>query len=221
MNAGFFYWQVNETILIFACCGLFQDPRTTVPSHPYISLLSPQRPSQSSRGRANPPRIVRPAQAGSKPKPRREQSDPEPQSPSPTLPAFVKQAILFPSDSALLDLTSQQELLQIAGWLRQHRQIRVLVVGFCDPLGSESCTHLLAAQRAGEVGRFLLSEGVDTSRIMAMAGWEKADPVCRGETPGCQQQNRRARVFVSFSPYGEGGLLQETLSKTDSRQGGH
>lgn len=188
-------------------------------NYPSLSLLSPQRPSQSSAGRTDPPRVVGRAQAASKHKPRREQSNPEPESPQ--LPPFVKQAILFPPNSASLDLTSQDELLQIADWLRQHREIRVLLLGFCDPLGSESCTHLLAAQRAGEIGRFLLAEGLDTSRIMAMAGWEKADPVCRGETPSCQQQNRRARVFVSFSPYAEGGLLQESLSKTDPRQGGH
>ena len=218
MTAGIFYHQIQANIIIFACLGTLPKAPPATDDRPCINVLSPWLSSQTSPGSLDPPGIVGRAPAAGKQKPRREQSTPE--SESPTLPTFVKQAILFPLDSASLDLASRDELLRIADWLRQHGRVRVLVVGFCDSLGSESCTHLLAAQRAGEVGRFLLAEGLDASRIMAIAGWEKADPVCRGETPSCQQQNRRARVFVSFSPYAKDVSLQKTSTKTSSQKGG-
>lgn len=219
MNAGIFHNQIHANMIILACIGVFQNAPITVRDRSYISFLSLWQSSQTSAASLDPPVIVGWLQAAGNQKPRRERSNPEPE--SPTLPAFVKQAILFPSDSSSLDITSQDEFLQIVGWLHQHREVRVLVVGFCDPLGSENCTHSLAAQRGRELGRLLLAEGVDSSRILGMVGWEKADPVCRGETPSCQQQNRRVQVFVAVSPYAEDISSQKTPTKTASGKGVH
>lgn len=218
MSAGIFYRRVHAYIIIFACLGVLPNRPTAIDDRSYISFLSPRHSSQSSRGSLEPSGIVGHWQAADKQRPRREQSNPEPE--SATLPAFLKQSFAFPPDSTFLDIVSREQLRRIAGWLRQHRRVRVLVVGFCDPLGSENCTHALAAQRAGELGRFLLTEGVDASQITGMVGWEKADPVCRAETPGCQQQNRRARVFVSVSEYADDVSSQKTPTKTVSGKGG-
>lgn len=111
-------------------------------------------------------------------------------------PPFLRRSLLFHPGS--LDLTSESEKrLQIdAGWLREHPKTRVVVVGFCDKLGSEDCTHELAERRGTAVKQNLVKQGVDSIQIGAVKGWEKADPVCEATTASCQEMNRRARIFI-------------------------
>lgn len=129
------------------------------------------------------------------------------ESPSPTnapnqtraFPRTLKQALLFDPNSTDLTSESKQRLTLDAGWLQRHPEVRVSVVGFCDPLGSEECTHDLAERRAAGVRQHLAEYGVRTSQMVAARGWEKADPVCEAATPTCQAMNRRARIFIAES----------------------
>jgi outer membrane protein OmpA-like peptidoglycan-associated protein len=113
------------------------------------------------------------------------------------IPDFLLRSLLFQPKSPVLTSESARNLLADAGWLRKHLEVRILVAGFCDPLGSEECTHELAEQRAAAVKQFLLEAGVDSSQIVGVKGWEKADAVCKAATPSCQEMNRRARIFVA------------------------
>jgi outer membrane protein OmpA-like peptidoglycan-associated protein len=114
-------------------------------------------------------------------------------------PRILKQAVLFDPNSTDLTSESQQRLTLDAGWLQRHPEVRVFVVGFCDALGSEECTHDLAEGRAAGVRQFLAKHGVGSSQIVGGRGWEKADPLCEAATPTCQAMNRRARIFIAES----------------------
>jgi outer membrane protein OmpA-like peptidoglycan-associated protein len=113
------------------------------------------------------------------------------------IPDFLLRSLLFHPKSPVLTSESARNLLVDAGWLRKHLEVRILVAGFCDPLGSEECTHELAEQRGATVTQFLLEAGVDFSQIVGVKGWEKAEPICESPTPNCQEMNRRARIFVA------------------------
>jgi outer membrane protein OmpA-like peptidoglycan-associated protein len=113
------------------------------------------------------------------------------------IPDFLLRSLLFQPKSPVLASESARNLLVDAGWFRKHPEVRILVAGFCDPLGSEECTHELAEQRAAAVKEFLVEDGVDSSQIVGVKGWEKAEPICESPTPNCQEMNRRARVFVA------------------------
>jgi len=116
-------------------------------------------------------------------------------------PHFLKQSVLFEPNSLGLTSESARRLALDVGWLRKHPEIRTVVVGFCDPLGSEECTHELAERRGNVAGQHLAKYGVGSSQIVAAKGWEKADPVCVAATPACQAMNRRARIFIAdFGP---------------------
>jgi outer membrane protein OmpA-like peptidoglycan-associated protein len=117
-------------------------------------------------------------------------------------PRILKQALLFDPNS--IDLTSegQKRLTLDAGWLQKHPEVRIFVAGYCDPLGSEECTHDLAEGRAGGVSQHLAKYGLRSSQIVAARGWEKAEPVCEAATPTCQAMNRRARIFIAGSTRG-------------------
>jgi outer membrane protein OmpA-like peptidoglycan-associated protein len=113
------------------------------------------------------------------------------------IPDFLLRSLLFQPKSRVLTSETARNLLVDAGWLCKHLEVRILVAGFCDPLGSEECTHELAEQRAAAVKQFLMEAGVDSSQIVGVKGWEKAEPICKSPTPNCQGMNRRARVFVA------------------------
>jgi outer membrane protein OmpA-like peptidoglycan-associated protein len=114
-------------------------------------------------------------------------------------PRLLEQALLFDPSSTALTSESQKKLTLDAGWLQKHPEVRIFVVGFCDPLGSEECTHELAEGRAAGVRGHLEKYGVRSSQIVAARGWEKADPVCKAATSACQAMNRRARIFIAES----------------------
>jgi len=116
-------------------------------------------------------------------------------------PRILKETLLFDSNSIDLTSESQKSLTLDAGWLQKHPEVRIFVVGYCDPLGSEECTHNLAEGRAAGVRQHLAKSGVRTSRIVAARGWEKADPVCEAATLTCQAMNRRARIFIAESTH--------------------
>lgn len=111
-------------------------------------------------------------------------------------PPFIKHAFLFDPDSAEPSVISRNAIKRAASWFREHRGVRLLVVGFCDPSGSEDCTHALAERRGTVVGQLLVKYGTGSSQIEAAKGWERADPVCVAATPACQAMNRRARIFI-------------------------
>jgi len=116
-------------------------------------------------------------------------------------PRILKQALLFDPNSIDLTSESQKSLTLDAGWLQKHPVVRIFVVGYCDPLGSEECTHDLAEGRAAGVGQHLAEYGVRSSQIVATRGWEKADPVCEAAAATCQAMNRRARIFIAESTH--------------------
>lgn len=110
---------------------------------------------------------------------------------------FLKQSLLFAPNSVELGRESRNSIKRIASWLGEHRKVRVLIVGFCDPSGSEDCTHTLAERRSTAVEQLLLKYGTNPAQITAAKGWEKAYPVCAVANTACQAVNRRARIFIT------------------------
>jgi outer membrane protein OmpA-like peptidoglycan-associated protein len=128
-------------------------------------------------------------------------SPPNAQKHTRSFPRILKQTLLFDPNSIDLTSESQKSLTLDAGWLQKHPEVRIFVVGYCDPLGSEECTHDLAEGRAAGVRQHLAEYGVRSSQFMATRAWEKADPVCEAATPTCQAMNRRARIFIAESTH--------------------
>jgi outer membrane protein OmpA-like peptidoglycan-associated protein len=109
-------------------------------------------------------------------------------------PPFLKRVLLFGPDSAEPSVESRNAIKLVASWLREHREVRILIVGFCDLSGSEVCTHALAERGGTVVEQPLVKDGSGSSQIVQ--GWERAGPVCSAATPACQAMNRRARIFI-------------------------
>ena len=112
-------------------------------------------------------------------------------------PIFLKQPLLFTPNGLNLTARSRNTLNCAAAWLHEHHVARILIVGYCDDSGSETCTTALAERRAEVVRQFLVSLGAPPDQIAGVKGWDSLDQTCR--VANCQRLNRSVRLFVQSS----------------------
>jgi len=114
-------------------------------------------------------------------------------------PPFLRHPIQFGPNSLELTVAGRNTLKRAAAWLRQHPEARILIVGSCDPVGSETCTHTLAEARGSVVQKFLGGAGIDSDQIVGVKGWDNLDQSCQTSDIECQQFNRSVRIFMASS----------------------
>ena len=114
-------------------------------------------------------------------------------------PPFLRHPIQFGPNSLELTVVGRNMLKQAAAWLRQHREVRILIVGSCDSGGSEACTLTLAEARGAVVRKFLGSSGIESDQIVGVKGWGNLDQGCQTSDVECQQFNRSVRIFMVSS----------------------
>ena len=127
-----------------------------------------------------------------------------PPAPTPApAPRFEKISLssteLFSFDKAALQMP-QPKLDEIATALNKNTQVtNVVVSGYTDRIGSDKYNQKLSERRAGAVKDYLVTKGVDASRLSAV-GKGKADPVVvctdkkRPALIVCLEPNRRVEV---------------------------
>jgi peptidoglycan-associated lipoprotein len=96
------------------------------------------------------------------------------------------------------DLTSEgREILsRQAQWLSQYPGVTVQVEGHADERGTREYNISLSARRATNTRNFLISQGVNGSRISSIAyGKERPAQLCDAEE--CWSQNRRAVTVIT------------------------
>ena len=104
--------------------------------------------------------------------------------------------VLFVTDSSDLSGEAQDILRAQAAWLGSNPQFQVLVEGHADERGTREYNVALGARRAAAVERFLVQQGVQSSRIRTVS-YGKERPVEACPAPRCWDQNRRGVTVVS------------------------
>ena len=129
--------------------------------------------------------------------------------PTPTSPAVATlfsqevQAIFFDYDSAEIMPESQNRLRRAAAWLTQgpYRTVAFRIEGNCDPRGTEEYNIGLGERRAQAAKEFLVSLGVDGSRIATVSyGEERASGASEGSpgvVPSWAHDRRDDFIYVS------------------------
>jgi peptidoglycan-associated lipoprotein len=79
--------------------------------------------------------------------------------------------------------------------LVQRPGIRFTIEGHCDERGSEKYNLALGDRRANAAKEFLVSQGVDGSRMDTIS-YGKERPVCEEHNEECWQKNRRAHPVI-------------------------
>ena len=112
----------------------------------------------------------------------------------------MKDKVLFPSGSALLNAEGKKSLQQIAAALQALKGKVVRVEGHTDNVptrgGPFATNWELSTARALAVVRFLQESGVDPARLGA-AGYGEYQPIVPNDTPEGRAQNRRIEIVLA------------------------
>ena len=109
--------------------------------------------------------------------------------------ADVNGTINFAFNSSVLDADARAVLTRQADWILQFPEVRFTVYGHTDLVGSQAYNRSLGLRRAQAAVAFLTSQGIDRSRLEAVASFGETQPLV--VTEGRERQNRRTVTEVS------------------------
>ena len=99
----------------------------------------------------------------------------------------------FDYDSAELGADAIEYLVNIAAFLADKPDVRLIVEGHCDERGSRDYNLALGDRRAAAVRDILLANGMSTARIRTVS-YGKERPIAVGSSPEIWARNRRAMI---------------------------
>ncbi|WP_440958892.1 peptidoglycan-associated lipoprotein Pal [Oceanicaulis sp. LC35] len=127
------------------------------------------------------------------------EQNPEPQGPIPgSVEDFEVNAgdrVFFALDQHTLSNEARTTLRRQAAWLASYPGARILIAGNCDERGTREYNLALGARRANAARDFLVSQGVDPSRISTVS-YGKERPVCNQSSEQCWATNRNAMTVI-------------------------
>jgi outer membrane protein OmpA-like peptidoglycan-associated protein len=103
--------------------------------------------------------------------------------------------ILFDFGKADLRRDAELNLAKVAVILSQFPEMKIVVEGHTDNVGSEEYNLKLSERRATAVSDFLISQGVDEAR-MDTKGYGMSQPIESNATPEGRQKNRRVDLVI-------------------------
>jgi peptidoglycan-associated lipoprotein len=108
---------------------------------------------------------------------------------------FVNEHVNFSYDSSVLDSAAQDVLKFKAGWLRGNPGSKALIEGHCDERGTVAYNLALGDRRAESAKRFLISLGIDASRLSTVSYGEER-PLSSTSGEAAWAKNRRAQFVI-------------------------
>jgi outer membrane protein OmpA-like peptidoglycan-associated protein len=104
--------------------------------------------------------------------------------------------VLFAFGTAQINTGGSDHLNKLASFLSHHPERTALIEGYTDNVGSADYNLELSQRRADAVKSFLVSQGIQGSRLMA-SGKGKDAPVGDNSSSTGRQQNRRVEVIIN------------------------
>jgi peptidoglycan-associated lipoprotein len=108
----------------------------------------------------------------------------------------VGDTVFFDVDQHTVRSDAQAVLQKQAAWLQKYPTVKLMVEGHCDERGTREYNLALGDRRAYAVKEYLVSLGVDGSRLQSKS-YGKERPVCAESDDSCWQQNRRGYSVIS------------------------
>jgi outer membrane protein OmpA-like peptidoglycan-associated protein len=117
---------------------------------------------------------------------------------SPLHPDFPEGRVTFGSGQTVLDDADIVFLDQVIAFLQDNPTVRLQVQGHADETGSEDTNLTLSWNRAQEVVRYLISQGIPMNRLSAQ-GLGSTVPLISNDTPEGRAANRRVELTIEES----------------------
>jgi len=105
--------------------------------------------------------------------------------------------ILFVTGSAKLQSKSFKGLSDVAKIMQENPDMKLQIDGHTDWVGTDEYNQKLSDDRAASVRAYIISKGVDASRITS-AGHGESMPIADNKTAAGRQQNRRVEMKLSY-----------------------
>jgi peptidoglycan-associated lipoprotein len=99
--------------------------------------------------------------------------------------------VYFDTDRYNIDSQDAAALAQQAQWLSRYPNKRATIEGHCDERGTRDYNLALGERRANAAKNYLVSQGVDASRINTVS-YGKERPIALGSDEAAYAKNRRA-----------------------------
>lgn len=120
--------------------------------------------------------------------------DEKPEKPKSAMPKHqILHGIVFKSGRADLSYESFQYLDPVVKELRKYPQIEIEVRGHTDSLGKYATNMKLSQMRADAVKQYIVSKGIDPSRLRAV-GFGPSSPIADNRTAAGRAKNRRIEI---------------------------
>ena len=107
----------------------------------------------------------------------------------------VGDRVFFQTDQSNLDGPARATLRNQAQWLSQNSSVNLIIEGHADERGTREYNLALGARRANAVRDFLISEGVNGSRLQTIS-YGKERPVSLCSEEACWSKNRRSVATI-------------------------
>lgn len=107
---------------------------------------------------------------------------------------FILDGLLFGSGSATIDRSSYPRLDEVVEYLTHMPDARIRVAGHTDNVGNPQRNQQLSERRAQAVREYLISHGIDASRVEAV-GYGDTQPIGSNDTEEGRAQNRRIEAI--------------------------
>ncbi len=110
---------------------------------------------------------------------------------------YAASNILFVTGSARLQSKSNKGLNEVAQIMNENPEMQLSIDGHTDNVGNDASNQKLSEARAASVKAYLISKGVDESRVTS-AGHGETMPVADNKTAAGRQKNRRVELKLSY-----------------------
>jgi outer membrane protein OmpA-like peptidoglycan-associated protein len=104
--------------------------------------------------------------------------------------------ITFDTNSADIKSDFYDVLNSVAIVLKEYNKTLINVTGHTDNTGTEAYNLNLSQRRTTSVGQYLISQGIDPTRV-ATQGMGESKPIASNDTPQGRQQNRRVEIELA------------------------
>lgn len=108
----------------------------------------------------------------------------------------VGDRVHFDLDRSDITAEGRGTLDKQAAWLARYPSVTISVEGHADERGTREYNIALGARRAASVKEYLVSKGVNSSRMETIS-YGKERPVCVESTEACWAQNRRGVSVIT------------------------
>jgi outer membrane protein OmpA-like peptidoglycan-associated protein len=114
--------------------------------------------------------------------------------------------VLFDTGKYSLKSGAREKLAKVAGILIAYPGLNIEVGGYTDNVGGDEMNQKLSENRAGEVLKYLVEQGVTTTSVSAK-GFGNTSPVASNDTSSGRQENRRVELVVSGDAIGSPAIV--------------